>query len=406
MNTSSIDAQPGDWYINTDIDERVAVIDLEDWGFPVAILQYEDGVLYDEALANGDLPDPYQPLPTANGDGPTIRGACPHDEHVFDVEPKKTPHSRPICKECRLSMNVLMEYGGDLDVLHKRVPHICYFCETTLGIGDERVFVEDIFICSSCYDERWDPYANRAYDDLEQSLMTCENSPMCMSAVGDCDDSCGVWMQPTPDRTKQFLRHRDYTRDQSQETCPECNGHLRLHHRGKNIAEQIGIVLDCELPDDPEVTDLVEAVGSDSGVLSTEHVDAYRELRAQQRKKWEQKQKQRQIERTREESVFETLPTGQLHEVDGKPTEVLRNHEPGCQVIGWPSFDIIQAQRQMGSMITDGRREHPRTSDKRTDSELWPGTVDEVPTGALGRASGRARPKQASRRPQFGRWSV
>jgi hypothetical protein len=54
----------------------------------------------------------------------------------------------------------------------------------------------------------------------------------------------------------------------------------------------------------------------------------------------------------------------------------------------------------------DERREHPRTSDKRIDSELRPGTVAELSVGALGRASGRARQKQAARRPQFGRWWV
>jgi hypothetical protein len=46
------------------------------------------------------------------------------------------------------------------------------------------------------------------------------------------------------------------------------------------------------------------------------------------------------------------------------------------------------------------------TGDGRTDGELWPGTVAELSVGALGRASGQARPNRAARRPQFGRWSV
>lgn len=34
MRSERFDVEPGDWYLNTDLDELVAVLRLEWWGFP------------------------------------------------------------------------------------------------------------------------------------------------------------------------------------------------------------------------------------------------------------------------------------------------------------------------------------------------------------------------------------
>jgi len=83
--------EPGDWIHDTELQERVAVIAIEDWAeaedelYPVAILQYEDGVLDDIHLPGGVLPPRYTPLPAAGSPAPTPDDACRPHRHRFDV---------------------------------------------------------------------------------------------------------------------------------------------------------------------------------------------------------------------------------------------------------------------------------------------------------------------------------
>jgi hypothetical protein len=92
---------PGDWYYNTDTDERAAVVAIETWaGVDTAILQHEDGVVWDEALV--------------------------------DIA------------------------GQPRDTVFQQYPVVCHYGESTPEPGGDRKFRGSIFMCPSCAETEWD----------------------------------------------------------------------------------------------------------------------------------------------------------------------------------------------------------------------------------------------------------
>lgn len=270
MSTGNVEVEPGDWYLNTENNERVAVVGIENWmdGDLVAILQYEDGVFWDESLVDGDMPSQYQPLPSNKGRAPTLSHACPDDQHVFDVEPQSGPHSNAVCEKCRLSIDLLTEYSVNEATIWKCAPNTCVLCDDTIEIGEDRRFIEGGFLCTTCTEEKWDEHANVAYSELGEYLLLCSNSPLTWSPSGDTSArSCGFWAQATPERTERYLPQSDSTAG-----CPECGQSVKLDHSAKKNTEDISAVLGFDLPQDAGVPELVEAIGEDTGVFTQEQV--------------------------------------------------------------------------------------------------------------------------------------
>lgn len=350
MDMSNVDVEPGQWYMNTEMNERCAVIAIEDWGFPVAILQYEDGVMWDDAItSDGTLPDGYQRLPTQSETAPTLHGQCDPDEHVFDVDPQKRLHDHAICQECRLSATVLMQYGADMNTIQRRLPHICHICEETLGVGEKNIFVEDVFLCPDCYENRWDEYAEMPVSELPDLPLVCRNITLHSITINDSDETdCGFWTQATPERTHAFLRTPSPGVQPSEiDSCPECGEQVIPYRNAQRLTDIFIELFGLDVGADATFSDVVAELGTDTGVLSSDELETFQELYAEDTEQRRRQRKQKRIQRTREESVFEMLPTEQLRSVNGKPTAVLQNEEPGCRVIGWPTFEEVNAQRQL-----------------------------------------------------------
>lgn len=112
--------------------------------------------MWDEALADGVLPDPYERFPT-DEDAPTVEDACPPDEHTLDIDPAKRPPDNPLCAACHLAEAVPIEIAGQpQNILSQRYPAICAGCETTLEPGTDRAVRADKFLCPACNRDEWE----------------------------------------------------------------------------------------------------------------------------------------------------------------------------------------------------------------------------------------------------------
>lgn len=149
---------------------------------PLALLQYDDGVAWDEGTSHFALSDDvathmrldpdgldserYRQL----GPGPRLDQICEPDAHDWYPEPDTIwPDGPPAsvqtrvdnpqdtynrlarCKRCGLSGDVAEAFGtysSEANTMHT-LPWFCALCDTAVA-GSELVFREDLFYCPDC----------------------------------------------------------------------------------------------------------------------------------------------------------------------------------------------------------------------------------------------------------------
>lgn len=148
---------------------------------PMALLQYDDGVAWDEGAANftfdedvahmanldedGLDSDRYRPL----GSGPRLDQICEPEEHDWfpwpdDIwqgipsddsneqvpSPSRDFYSRLArCKRCGLSGSVAGQFGGYVKRGHHETPWFCYECGEAHS-GHELHYIGDLPYCPEC----------------------------------------------------------------------------------------------------------------------------------------------------------------------------------------------------------------------------------------------------------------
>jgi hypothetical protein len=114
----------------------------------------------------------------------------------------------------------------------------------------------------------------------------------------------------------------------------------------------------------------VALTGDDPVVLAPDTLAELEATLETQRTLRAQRRRERDLERERTTSVFETFPVGKLRPVEGPATDILRNAEPGCEVIGWPTTGRRRAVDSLEQILD------PETT---ADSDALPTTEDRTP---------------------------
>lgn len=133
----------GSRFKNTEINEAFTVVDVQDWlppsegMYPVAIQQYDDGVLYDESATGLIKSATYLRLSES---GPTVEQACKQAEHDFNKDGLRIDSDPAVCNKCHLSSPVLME------ICNHDLPFVCSKCDQ---IRPSESFCEG-YICEDC----------------------------------------------------------------------------------------------------------------------------------------------------------------------------------------------------------------------------------------------------------------
>jgi hypothetical protein len=170
----------GKRFYDTERDEAFTVVGMTS-APPLALLQYDDGVGWDEAAANFTVDEDtarkagldehgldserYRPL----GPGPRIEQTCDPEEHDWfpwpndlwqdipsDDQRKQVPgHPRDFysqiarCRKCGLSGSVAGQFGDYGANGHHQTPWFCYECGDVLP-GHELRYVGDLTHCPEC----------------------------------------------------------------------------------------------------------------------------------------------------------------------------------------------------------------------------------------------------------------
>jgi hypothetical protein len=184
----------GKRYYNTEIDESFTVIGYRD---PLLLIQYDDGVGWDELIAPNILNEElatkfdvsehgiddqqYRQL----GAGPTLQNACATGEHAFYPLPSDLNldtaekfhavadvyHHVVRCKKCGLSGDVLSQFTGQFS------PVVCDRCDSDIDPTQEELIWDptpewgDANLCGDCGETVIEEFENQTH-----TCYTCETT--------------------------------------------------------------------------------------------------------------------------------------------------------------------------------------------------------------------------------------
>lgn len=170
----------GQRFYDEDRDESFTVVGITNEP-PLALLQYDDGVAWDEGASNVTVSDDvarrvrldehgldaerYQPL----GPGPRIDQICTPEDHEWhpwpdvlwpgglseEVRTAVPGHPRDLydrivrCKRCGLSGSVAGQFGSYGVRGHHQTPWFCFECGEALP-GHELEYLGDVPLCPDC----------------------------------------------------------------------------------------------------------------------------------------------------------------------------------------------------------------------------------------------------------------
>ncbi|WP_167837310.1 DUF4365 domain-containing protein [Halosimplex halophilum] len=141
---------------DSEADEEAIVLDVEDWlpdeesQMLAAILQYEDGILYD-ASAGGFGGSRFEFIESGESNYP-LDGACDEDKHDFEASNYRELGETDFCIECGLSRQVLAEL---LDhSLRKSMETKCTNCDdvipSSMDLDEIGIGIDGEFLCHDC----------------------------------------------------------------------------------------------------------------------------------------------------------------------------------------------------------------------------------------------------------------
>lgn len=141
---------PGATVVNKSIEEEFLVLEVEDWDVQspdnsmwVAMLQYEDGVFWDESAEAIVSNEKYDVVEFDESRYP-VRDACTGENHEFTKDDLRNDRGPAFCDVCGLSERVLMDYLGH------DVPFVCVSCDNIRPFSEFR----EGHICESCHDQQ------------------------------------------------------------------------------------------------------------------------------------------------------------------------------------------------------------------------------------------------------------